>query len=77
MHYSGQPFLDCIMVERWLILQWDGRWGIPDHWHGGIWAGPYTSKAEAEKAIVNYAGKESDFCDSKEEAAKEYLAVFF
>ncbi len=63
---------DRSFKERWLILEWSGRWDIPDHWHGGIWAGPYTSKALAEEAVVNHAELEAEGSDEYDK--KSYIS---
>lgn len=43
------------MRDRFIILEWVGRWVISDGHHGGIKAGPYTYYSDAYKALHNYA----------------------
>lgn len=41
----------------YLILEWIGYWCIPDHYHGGINPGPYSSFELAEAVRLEYARK--------------------
>lgn len=46
----------------YLILEWLGRWALPDPDHGGIQPGPYTSEGEALVTLLAYATREYEAC---------------
>lgn len=47
-------------MTRHLILEWIGRWALPDHAHGGIDPGPYISERSAKASIEQYARRQAD-----------------
>lgn len=40
---------------QWIILEWVGRWGVPDPNHGDCPPGPFQSYAAAEQRLTEYA----------------------
>ena len=43
---------------KYLILEWVGRWIIPDHAHGGAHPGPFDLQGDAQKEIDRIADHE-------------------